>query len=81
MRLISFLASVSFEKLEEAFGPSSLGILIVKDLPPQFMELRHRLLSFASYLANLPSEELGNYRYFLLPPMRTLWAFLFLMKI
>lgn len=72
MRLISCLASVSFEKLEEAFGPSSLGILIVKDLPPQFMALRHQLLSFASYLANLPSEELGSFRFFLLPSMRIL---------
>lgn len=51
-------SSISFEKLEEAFGPSSLGILIVKDLPPKFIKLRHQLLSFASYLANLPSDEL-----------------------
>lgn len=48
-----------FERLEEAFGPSSLGILIVKDIEPRFVELRHRLLSYSSYLANLPPEELG----------------------
>ena len=53
-------ASVPFESLEEAFGPSSLGIMIVKDLPSKFVELRHKLLSYASYLANLPSEELGT---------------------
>ena len=57
--LILLSASVPFEKLEEAFGPSSLGILIVKDLPAKFVELRHKLLSNASYLANLPSEDLG----------------------
>jgi len=50
---------VPFEILEEAFGPSSLGILIVRDLPARFAEIRHRLLSYASYLANLPSKELG----------------------
>jgi len=53
-------STISFHTLEEAFGPSSLGILIVKDLPARFFELRHRLLSYASYLANLPSEELGG---------------------
>lgn len=52
-------ASVSFEILEKAFGPSSLGILIVKDLPGQYLNLRRRLLSFASLLAVLPSHVLG----------------------
>ncbi|KAI4230959.1 MAG: hypothetical protein L6R40_007887 [Gallowayella cf. fulva] len=51
--------SVSFDKLEEAFGPSSLGILIVRDLPSQYLDLRRRLLSDASYLASLPSHVLG----------------------
>ncbi len=50
---------MSFERLEEAFGPSSLGILLVKDLPPRFIKLRHKLLSYSTYLANLPTEELG----------------------
>lgn len=54
------VASIPFASLEEAFGPSSLGIIIVKDLPSRFAELRHKLLSYASYLANLPSEELGT---------------------
>ncbi|KAM0806340.1 hypothetical protein BDR22DRAFT_796886 [Usnea florida] len=53
-------SSVSFETLEEAFGPSSLGILIVKDLPSRFSQLRHEVLSYASYLANLPPEELES---------------------
>lgn len=50
--------SVPFSILEEAFGPSSLGILIVRDLPTRFAGLRKRLLSYASYLAQLPSEQL-----------------------
>ena len=47
-----------FSKLEEAFGPDSLGIIVVKDLEPQFVELRRKLLSYSSYLANLPQTEL-----------------------
>ncbi|KAJ4292468.1 hypothetical protein N0V90_009130 [Kalmusia sp. IMI 367209] len=50
--------SVEFSQLEEAFGPSSLGIIVVKDLPSKFHELRHRLLSYSSALANLPKKEL-----------------------
>ena len=57
---------VPFETLEEAFGPSSLGILIVKDLPSRFCRLRHELLSYSSYLANLPTEELGTWFGFVL---------------
>ena len=52
--------TVSFETLEEAFGPDSLGILVVKDVPKEFPQLRHLALSYASYLGNLPKEELGT---------------------
>jgi hypothetical protein len=52
--------SVSLETLEQAFGPASLGIIIVRDLPAHFVELRHEVLSLSSYLANLPAEELGK---------------------
>ncbi|KAI9885628.1 MAG: hypothetical protein M1823_002590 [Watsoniomyces obsoletus] len=52
--------TVPFSVLEAAFGPSSLGIILVKDLPSKYIELRHRLLSYASILANLPSEELAK---------------------
>lgn len=52
--------AVSFNTLEQAFGPSSLGILLVSGLPSTFLPLRHRLLSHASHLANLPSTELGT---------------------
>lgn len=50
--------NVSFETLVEAFGPESLGILVVKDVPPEFPKLRHAALSYASYLGNLPPKEL-----------------------
>ena len=52
--------SVSLETLERAFGPASLGIIIVRDLPKAFVDLRQKLLSYSSYLANLPDEELGT---------------------
>lgn len=50
---------ISFDTLEQAFGPTSLGILLVSSLPPTFLPLRHQLLSYASHLANLPETELG----------------------
>ncbi|KAF2839272.1 Clavaminate synthase-like protein, partial [Patellaria atrata CBS 101060] len=46
--------------LVAAFGPSSLGILIVRDLSPSFPDLRHKLLSYSSYLANLPASTLAR---------------------
>ncbi|KAK2801243.1 hypothetical protein FQN50_007803 [Emmonsiellopsis sp. PD_5] len=52
--------SVSFETLTEAFGPASLGIIVVKDLPPRFKELRASVLSNASYVAALPQDELDS---------------------
>ncbi|PKS12766.1 hypothetical protein jhhlp_000977 [Lomentospora prolificans] len=50
--------NVSFEALQEAFGPQSLGILVVKDLPENFPDLRLQTLSYSSYLGNLSNEEL-----------------------
>ncbi|TQS31428.1 hypothetical protein Golomagni_08289, partial [Golovinomyces magnicellulatus] len=50
--------NISFETLQEAFGPDSLGILIVKDVPQDFPQMRHLALSYASYLGNLPQNEL-----------------------
>jgi len=52
--------TINLSTLQQAFGPSSLGILIVRDLPKTFEELRLKLLSYASHLANLPSEELDR---------------------
>lgn len=52
--------NVSFETLQQAFGPDSLGILVVKDVPQEFAKLRHLALSYGSYLGNLPKEELGK---------------------
>ena len=52
--------SISLQTLEDAFGPESLGIIIVRDLPERFQQLRRQLLSLSSYLANLPHEQLGR---------------------
>ncbi|KAH8700561.1 hypothetical protein BGW36DRAFT_291247 [Talaromyces proteolyticus] len=50
--------TIPFEKLTEAFGPSSLGIIVVKDLPSDFEHLRAQVLSNSSYLAALSQDEL-----------------------
>ncbi|KAL2263554.1 hypothetical protein VTK26DRAFT_6290 [Humicola hyalothermophila] len=52
--------TVPFETLSAAFGPDSLGILVVQDVPPEFVQLRHHLLSYASYLGNLPQSQLDK---------------------
>ncbi|KAI5299761.1 hypothetical protein KEM56_002971 [Ascosphaera pollenicola] len=52
--------TVSSETLTAAFGPESLGIIVVRDLPPRFAQLRTKVLSQASYLANLPDDELES---------------------
>jgi hypothetical protein len=49
---------VPLSKMVEAFGPESLGILIVKDLPPRFKDLRHTVLSNGSNLATLSPDVL-----------------------
>lgn len=54
------LGSVPFSALQQAFGPESLGILVVKDVPAEFADLRRRALSYSSYLGNLPKDELGE---------------------
>jgi hypothetical protein len=46
--------------LTSAFGPDSLGILVVKDLPPSFPSLRTRVLSNSSRLASLPPSTLAD---------------------
>ncbi|KAG0642196.1 hypothetical protein HOY80DRAFT_951857 [Tuber brumale] len=50
--------NVDLERLEDAFGPESLGIIVVSGLPEKFIGLRRRLLSFASHLGNLSQVEL-----------------------
>ncbi|KAL4798114.1 hypothetical protein BDV19DRAFT_36041 [Aspergillus venezuelensis] len=52
--------TVSPETLTEAFGPLSLGIIVVKDLNPKFQSLRAQVLSNASYLAALSNDELES---------------------
>lgn len=49
---------IGAEVLNRAFGPDSLGIIIVKGLPQRFHELRLQVLKSASRLANLPQDEL-----------------------
>lgn len=49
---------MDFKSLEEAFGPESLGIIVVSGLPEKFIGLRQRLLSFASRLGSLSRAEL-----------------------
>lgn len=46
--------------LEEAFGPDSLGIIVVKDLPQDFHDLRLEVLKSMSILANLPKDILDK---------------------
>lgn len=58
--MLSDAGTVSFDTLTKAFGPSSLGIIVVKDLPSTFSDLRTKVLSNASYLAALPEPELGK---------------------
>lgn len=50
--------SIPFSTLLEAFGPASLGILVVTDLPQEFTSLRTTVLSNASRLAALPAPTL-----------------------
>lgn len=74
--LTPFTGTVPFEKLVEAFGPDSLGILVVKDVPPEFPQLRRQALSYASYLGNLPEDELRKrdpalYSFFFSPSKKT----------
>lgn len=46
--------------LPYAFGPESLGIIIVKDLPSEFVALRTKVLGSASKLAHLPPSTLDS---------------------
>lgn len=53
--------NIAFETLQQAFGPESLGILIVKDVPEEFPALRRQLLSYASYMGNLSEAEFAQF--------------------
>lgn len=50
--------TIPFSTLLSAFGPDSLGILVVTDLPPSFPALRTRVLTNSSRLASLPPSTL-----------------------
>lgn len=49
-----------FEILDEAFGPNSLGIIIVKDIDPRFYALREKVAQGISRLAHLPRDQLAT---------------------
>lgn len=49
---------LDFDTLDRSFGPDSLGIIIVRDLPDHFLQLRSKVLKSISVLANLPEQEL-----------------------
>ena len=48
---------------EQAFGsgPDCLGIIVVRDLPPKYPELRERLLNLAHAFAHLDESARENY--------------------
>lgn len=52
--------NIPFPTLLSAFGPDSLGILVVTDLPPTFTDLRSKVLSNSSRLAALPASTLAR---------------------
>lgn len=53
-------STIPHSTLLSAFGPDSLGILVVSDLPSSFSTLRSRVLKSASQLASLPTETLSS---------------------
>ncbi|KAF9455010.1 Clavaminate synthase-like protein, partial [Macrolepiota fuliginosa MF-IS2] len=57
------------DSIEEAFGshPKSLGIIIVRDLPPEYPAYRERLLKLAYRFAQLPQDIREKYTH---PPSR-----------
>lgn len=56
--LAQLVDGLSLETLEEAFGPDSLGIILVKDLPAHYSTLRTKVLTSITALAQLPQAEL-----------------------
>jgi len=60
--LISAPSSLS-KSIEQAFGshPESLGIVIVRDLPPEFVGYRDRLLKLGHKFAQLEEKEREKY--------------------
>lgn len=46
------------ESLLEAFGPESLGIIVVEGLPEHYKILREKVLKSAKIIASLPQDEL-----------------------
>ena len=72
--------SIPFSTLEEAFGPSSLGIIVVEGLPEKFRELRREALTNSSRLAGLDQHELGEFTLLLSLKMFQLVRMFFLFR-
>lgn len=54
------LQGLDLDLLNTAFGPDSLGIIMVKDLPPAYQGLRQKVLLSMSILGNLSEAELAK---------------------
>ncbi|KAG7894944.1 hypothetical protein KL905_000181 [Ogataea polymorpha] len=54
------LKDIPTEKLIDAFGKDSLGILLVKDLPKEYHDLRKKVLTQVSYLTRLDKQSLQD---------------------
>ena len=52
--------NIPLSSLHEAFGPESLGILVVSGLPQEFVQLRKQVLQNSSRLAALSSTQLED---------------------
>lgn len=46
------------QTISAAFGPTGLGIILVRDLPPTYSDLRKQLLDAGNALPFIPEEEL-----------------------
>ncbi|EAZ64007.2 hypothetical protein PICST_37559 [Scheffersomyces stipitis CBS 6054] len=58
--LKELVQGIDHATLAEAFGPQSLGIIVIKDLPQKFHDLRLKVLKSISILANLGPDVLSN---------------------
>lgn len=51
---------LSYATLNDAFGPDSLGIILVKNIDPRFPALREKVFRAISALAHLSSDQLAT---------------------
>ncbi|GMM37654.1 hypothetical protein DASC09_049790 [Saccharomycopsis crataegensis] len=58
--LSSLKSGIPRESLNSAFGPDSLGIILISDLPSSYRSLRSKVLKSASLLSKLDSQVLES---------------------